>query len=253
MSGHSKWSSIKHKKARTDSQRGKLFSKLARAITVAAREGGGSPDMNHTLGAAIQKAKDYNMPFENIDRAVKRGTGEIAGARYETIVYEGYGAGGVAVLVEAMTDNRNRTASDIRNIFDRHNGKLGSSGCVSWMFERKGRIAVDKGAGISEEALLDLAIEAGAEDIKTEDEKQWEIITIAGDVMAVRKALEENGVVAESVEITMVPKNIVELNESDAKKVLKLMDSLEDHDDVQEVFSNFDIPDEILTELEAAG
>lgn len=253
MSGHSKWSSIKHKKGRTDAQRGKLFSKLARAVTVAAKEGGGNLAMNHTLAAAVQKAKDFNMPYENIDRAIKRGTGEIAGVHFETIVYEGYGAGGAAVMVETMTDNKNRTASDMRNIFDRHNGKLGSSGCVSWMFERKGRIAVDKGSGMSEDDLLDLAIEAGAEDMKTEDESQWEIISAPSGMMAVRQALEEHGVIPISAEITMLPKNIVKLNESDAKKVLKLMDTLEDHEDVQEVYSNFDIPDEILTEMEAAS
>ncbi len=253
MSGHSKWSSIKHKKARTDAQRGKMFSKLSRAITVAAKEGGGNPDMNHTLAAAIQKARDFNMPYENIERAIKRGTGEIAGAHFETIVYEGYGAAGVAVMVEAMTDNRNRTASDMRNIFERHNGKLGSSGCVSWMFERKGRIAVDKESGISEDDILDLVIDAGAEDMKTEGENQWEIITAPSDVMQVRHALEEHGVIPTSAEITMVPKNVVKLGESDAKKVLKLMDSLEDHDDVQEVYSNFDIADEILEEIEAAS
>lgn len=252
MSGHSKWSSIKHKKARTDTQRGKLFSKLARAITVAAKEGGGNPDMNHTLAAAISKAKDFNMPADNIDRAVKRGTGAIAGAIYETIVYEGYGSGGVAVMVEAMTDNRNRTASDMRNIFDRHNGKLGSTGCVNWMFERKGRIIVDKSSGISEEDLLDLVIEAGADDMKTDDESNWEVMSDPSDVMKVRKVLEENGVMPSSAEISMIPQNIVKLDEQDAKKVLKLMNALEDHDDVQEVYSNFDIPDDILAEMESA-
>jgi len=252
MSGHSKWSSIKHKKARTDTQRGKLFSKLARAITVAAKEGGGNPDMNHNLAAAISKAKDFNMPADNIERAVKRGTGEIAGASYETIIYEGYGAGGIAVMVEAMTDNRNRTASDIRNIFDRHNGKLGTTGCVNWMFERKGRIIIDKGSGISEEDLLDLVIEAGADDMKTDDESNWEVMSDPSDVMQVRKALEEHGVIPSSAEISMIPQNIVKLDEQDAKKVLKLMNALEDHDDVQEVYSNFDIPDDILAEMEPA-
>jgi len=253
MSGHSKWSSIKHKKGKTDAQRGKLFSKLSRAIAVAAKEGGGNPDMNFALATAIQKAKDYNMPHDNIERAIKRGTGEIAGVHFETIVYEGYGAGGSAVMVETMTDNRNRTGSDMRNIFDRHNGKLGSTGCVSWMFERKGRIVVDKESGVSEEDLLDLAVEAGAEDMKTEEPGQWEIITDPSDLMQVRKALEENGVVPESAEATMLPKNVLKLNEADAKKVLKLIDSLEDHDDVQEVYSNFDIPDEILDGLAEVG
>ncbi len=253
MSGHSKWSTIKHKKAKTDAQRGKLFSKLSRAITVAAKEGGGNPEMNYTLATAIQKAKDENMPHDNIERAIKRGTGEIAGVHFETIVYEGYGAGGVAVMVDTMTDNRNRTASDIRNIFDRYNGKLGSTGCVSWMFERKGRIVVDKESGVGEEHLLDLAIEAGAEDMKTEDSAQWEILTAPSDLMLVRAALEEHGVVVAKAEAAMVPRNVVTLNESDAKKVLKLMDALEEHDDVQEVYSNFDIPDEILDGLAEAG
>lgn len=253
MSGHSKWSTIKHKKSKTDAQRGKLFSKLSRAVTVAAKEGGGNPDMNVTLATAIQKAKDFNMPNDNIDRAIKRGTGEIAGVTFETIVYEGYGAGGVAVMVEAMTDNKNRTASDMRNIFDRQNGKLGSSGCVNWMFERKGRIVVDMESGISEEDLLDLAIEAGAEDMKTEDQRQWEITTDSSDLMKVRKALEEHGVIPESAEVTMLPKNVVKLSEGDAKKVLRLMDALEEQDDVQEVYSNFDIPDEILDGLAETG
>ncbi len=253
MSGHSKWSSIKHKKARTDSQRGKLFSKLSRAITVAAKEGGGNPDMNHNLAAAIQKARDFNMPHDNVERAIKRGTGEIAGVNFETIVYEGYGAGGAAIMVETMTDNRNRTASDMRNIFERHNGKLGSTGCVNWMFERKGRAVIDRESGISEEDLLELAIDAGAEDMKTDNGDQWEIISASSDLMRVRKALEENGVIPVSAEITMMPKNTVKLDGSDAKKVLRLMDALEDHDDVQEVFSNFDVPDEILDQMEAAG
>jgi YebC/PmpR family DNA-binding regulatory protein len=253
MSGHSKWSTIKHKKAKTDAQRGKLFSKLSRAITVAAKEGGGSPEMNYALATAIQKAKDENMPYDNIDRAIKRGTGEIAGVQFETILYEGYGAGGVAVMVDTMTDNRNRTASDIRNIFDRGNGKLGSTGCVSWMFERKGQIMVDRESGIGEEDLLDLVIEAGAEDMKTDDPIQWEILTAPSDLMEVRKALEGKGVIPAKAEVTMLPKNMVTLNESDAKKVLKLIDALEDHDDVQEVYSNFDIPDEILDDLAEAG
>lgn len=247
MSGHSKWSSIKHKKGAADAKRGQLFSKLSRAITVAAKEGGGDPTANATLATAIQKAKDNSMPKDNIERAIAKGAGGGAGETYETIVYEGYGPAGVAVLVEAMTDNRNRTAAEVRNIFNRTNGKLGETGSVAWMFERKGSIVVEASA-VDEDELMTVAIDAGAEDV-SQDENTYEIVTDPADFMAVRQALEDAGVKYTSAELAMLPKTTVELEQSDAKKMLRLMDSLEDCDDVQEVHANFDISEEILEAL----
>ncbi|MCL4474576.1 MAG: YebC/PmpR family DNA-binding transcriptional regulator [Actinobacteria bacterium] len=247
MSGHSKWSSIKHKKGAADAKRGQLFSKLSRAITVAAKEGGGDPTGNATLATAIQKAKDNSMPKDNIERAIAKGAGGGEGANYETIMYEGYGPAGVAVLVEAMTDNRNRTAADIRNIFSRTNGKLGETGTVAWIFERKGSIVVDAGA-TDEDTLMTVAIDAGAEDV-TQDENIYEIVTDPSDFMAVREALEAAGIPFTSAELAMLPKNTVQLEMSDAKKMLRLMDALEESDDVQEVHANFDISEEILEAL----
>ncbi|MEW6019777.1 MAG: YebC/PmpR family DNA-binding transcriptional regulator [Pseudomonadota bacterium] len=244
MSGHSKWSSIKHKKGAADAKRGKLFSKLSRAITVAAKEGGGDPTGNATLATAIQKAKDNSMPKDNIERAIAKGTGGGDGETYETILYEGYGPAGVAVLVEAMTDNRNRTASDVRHIFTRNNGKLGESGSVAWMFERKGTIVVDASKA-DEDELMGVAIDAGAEDVN-QDENTYEIVTEPADLMQVREALEAAGIAFESAELAMLPKNTIKLEESDAKKMLRLMDALEDNDDVQEVHANFDISEDIL-------
>ena len=248
MSGHSKWSSIKHKKAAEDAKRGKLFSKLSRAIIVAAREGGGNPEMNIALANAVEKAKSYSMPKDNIERAIKRGTGEGSGVEFENITYEGYGANGVAIMVDIMTDNRNRAAADIRRIFSRTGGSLGTSGCVSWMFEKKGNIIVNKGAGVDEDALLETALEAGAEDMTAEDD-HWEIITDAESFRGVVEALQQAGVETASAEVTMLPKNTVELDKDGAKKVLRLVDALEEYEDVQEVYANFDIPDEILEEL----
>ncbi|MHB9111249.1 MAG: YebC/PmpR family DNA-binding transcriptional regulator [Thermoleophilia bacterium] len=247
MSGHSKWSSIKHKKGAADAKRGQLFSKLSRAITVAAKEGGGDQSANATLATAIQKAKDNSMPKDNIERAIAKGAGGGEGETYETVIYEGYGPNGVAVLVEAMTDNRNRTAADIRNIFSRTNGKLGETGTVAWMFERKGSIVVDA-ATTDEDTLMTLAIDAGAEDV-SQDEHAYEIVTDPSDFMAVREALEAAGIVFTSAELAMLPKNTVQLEQSDAKKMLRLMDALEDCDDVQEVHANFDISEEILEAL----
>lgn len=248
MSGHSKWSSIKHKKAKEDAKRGKMFSKLSRAITVAAKDGGGDPSMNHTLAAAIEKAKDFNMPQDNIERAIKRGTGEIEGAAFEQITYEGYGPKGIAVMVDVLTDNRNRAAADMKNIFSRFNGSLGGSGSVSWMFERKGLILVNKDSGIDEEELLEIAIEVGAQDLNT-DEDQFEILTLPEDLMKVREGLKEKEVRFESAEITQLPKNTTQLDIEDAKKILKLIDALEEYDDVQEVYSNFNITSEIMEKL----
>jgi len=248
MSGHSKWAGIKHKKAAVDAKRGKLFGKLARAITVAAREGGGDPDHNATLVQAIIKAKDANMPHDNIDRAIKKGTGAGSDAEtYHHLTYEGYGPNGVAVYVTALTDNRNRTAADIRYIFDRGGGKLGTDGSVSWMFERKGVIYVDA-EGRDDEELMMLAIEAGAEDVVSEG-ATFEIVCEPADFMAVREALEAAGVKYTSAELTMIPKNTVALDESDARKTLRLLDALEDNDDVQEVYANFDIPDQVMEAL----
>lgn len=248
MSGHSKWAGIKHKKAAVDAKRGKLFGKLARAITVAAREGGGDPDHNAALAQAIVKAKDANMPHDNIDRAVKKGTGAGSDAdTYYHLTYEGYGPNGVAVYVTALTDNKNRTAADIRHIFDRGGGKLGTDGSVSWMFERKGVIFVDA-AGRDEEEMIMAAIDAGAEDVVLEGDV-FEIRCDAADFMAVRSGLENAGIQYSSAELTMIPKNTVALDESDARKTLRLLDALEDNDDVQDVYANFDIPDHVMESL----
>lgn len=247
MSGHSKWSTIKHKKGREDAKRGKIFSKLARYITVAAKEGGGNPEMNATLAGAIEKAKEYNLPADNIDRAIKRGTGEIEGAQYEQMSYEGYGPEGVAVLVEVMTDNRNRAAAEMRHIFTRYNGKLGTSGSVAWMFDRKGVILVPKSAG-DEDEVLEAALEAGAEDLSSEDD-HYEVKTEPTALAEVRLALEGRGVETTSAELTMLPKSTQALTKDEAKKVLRFVEALEDSDDVQEVYSNFDIPDAVMDEL----
>lgn len=248
MSGHSKWSTIKHKKAAEDAKRGQLFSKLSRAIIVAAREGGGNPETNIALANAIEKAKSYSMPKENIERAIKRGTGEGAAEEFEKITYEGYGANGVAIMVDVMTDNRNRAASDIRRIFSRTGGSLGTTGCVAWMFEKKGNIIVNKDAGVDEDALLETALEAGAEDMNTEDD-HYEIITDPESFRGVVEALEKAGVEIASAQVTMLPKTTVKLDKEAAKKVLKLVDALEDYEDVQEVYANFDIPDDLLAEI----
>ncbi len=248
MSGHSKWAGIKHKKALVDAKRGQLFGKLARAITVAAREGGGDPDHNATLATAIQKAKDANMPHDNIDRAVKKGAGAGADAEtYQHLTYEGYGPNGVAVYLTALTDNKNRTAADIRYIFDRSGGKLGTDGSVSWIFERKGVIFVDA-AGKDEDEVMMAAIEAGAEDVLPEGD-MYEIRCDVADFMAVRQGLETAGIKYTSAELTMIPKNTVALDEGDARKTLRLLDALEDNDDVQEVYANFDVPDEVMEAL----
>ena len=244
MSGHSKWASIKHKKGATDAKRGKLFTKLARAITVAAREGGGNPEGNATLATAIQKAKDQSMPKDNIQRAIDRGTGEGAdGAAIERILYEGYGPGGAAVLVEALSDNRNRTGSEIRHAFDRHGGSLGEPNSVAWQFEKRGAILVD-GDRYDEDDLI-IAIDAGAEDVVA-DGGSLKVLTAPTDLASVRGALEEAGIDIESADIVMDPKNTVEVGESDAGRLIKLIDALDDHDDVDAVHANFDIPEEVL-------
>lgn len=244
MSGHSKWANIKHRKGKMDAIRGKITTKISREITVAARAGGADPAGNMRLKLALQKAKENNVPKDNIQRAIQKGVGALDGGNYEEIVYEGYGPGGVAVLLEIMTDNRNRTAADIRHLFSKYGGNLGEAGCVSWMFDKKGLFLVDK-AGVNEEDLMLIALEAGAEDIKNEDD-QYEIITAPDDWEQVRVALEAAKVVTASAQITMVPQTTVELAGDDAVKMLRLMDALEEHDDVQEVYANFDIPEDMM-------
>jgi YebC/PmpR family DNA-binding regulatory protein len=241
MSGHSKWSTIKRKKAKVDAQRGKLFTRLSREIIVAARLGGGDPDANPRLKAAIQRAKEANIPNENIQRAIQKGTGELGAANYEELIYEGYGPGGVAVMMEIMTDNRNRTAGEIRHLFSRHGGNLGEAGCVSWMFSKKGVIVVEKD-GLDEDELMLTALEAGAEDMKTEED-EFEIITAPEDFEKVRQVLVEKGIPIAEAQVTMVPQSTVKLAGQEAEQMMRLMEALEDHDDVQEVYANFELED----------
>jgi YebC/PmpR family DNA-binding regulatory protein len=249
MSGHSKWASIKHKKGAADAKRGKLFTKLARAITVAARDGGGDIDGNPSLATAVQKARDASMPKDNIQRAIDRGTGAAAdGAAIEHIVYEGYGPGGVAVLVEALTDNRNRASAEIRFAFTKHGGSLGEPGSVAWIFEKKGAIVVDAGR-YGEDDLI-VAIDAGAEDVR-EDGEQLRVLSEPSDLSAVREALEAAGVEIESATIATEPKSTVELKGHDAERLLKLLEDLDEQDDVDEVYANFDIPEDVLEKLAA--
>lgn len=247
MAGHSKWAQIKHKKAKVDAQRGKIFTKLIREIMVAARLGGGDPDHNPRLRLAIDRAKSYNMPMENIERAIKKGTGELEGVKYENAIFEGYGPGGVAILVVTLTDNKNRTTGEIRHIFSKHGGNLGSPGSVAWQFKEKGFIVIDKSAA-DEETVFEIAIEAGAEDVITGDET-YEVYTDPKEFEAVKKAFEEKGIKPTQAEITMIPQSTVKLGEKDAERVLKLMSALEEHDDVQQVYANFDIPEEILQKV----
>lgn len=247
MSGHSKWSSIKHKKSVTDQRRGKMFSKLLRAVEVAAREGGGNIEANATLASAVQKARDFSVPVDNIERAIKRGSGELDGARYEPATYEGYAPGGVAVLVETMTDNRNRTGQEVRHAFTKLGGSLGDPGSVSWMFERRGVILLDRATAPDEDRLLEIVLEGGALDLTVEGD-QWQVVTDPSSLQAVRGALEEAQVPVVSAELTMIPQTTVPLEGTKARQVLALIEALDDLDDVQAVHSNFDIPDEVLAE-----
>ena len=248
MSGHSKWSTIKHKKGATDAKRGRIFTRLIKEITVAARMGGGDPDGNPRLRAAITSAKTENMPKDNIVRAIKKGTGEIEGAVYDEILYEGYGPGGVAVLVECMTDNRNRTVADVRHFFAKNNGNLGATGCVSWMFDKKGLLQVEK-EGLTEEELMDMALEAGAEDVVEEDD-EFQVITSPETFDEAYNALESKKVKFIEAAITRIPQNSVEVtDEKVAISLLKLLESLEDHDDVQKVHANFDIDSDLMEKL----
>ena len=244
MSGHSKWSTIKHKKGKEDARRGQLFSKLSRAITVAAKEGGPDPATNATLLGAIDKARSYSMPKDNIDRAMQRGAGAGEGTNYEHIDYEGYGPAGVAVVVEVLTDNRNRSAADIRNIFAKHNGSLAQPGAVAWQFERRGSIMVDA-EKYEEDDVMAAAADAGADDI-VHDGTSFQVLTEPTAFVAVRDGLKAAGIQPDSAELTLVPKTTVVLDEADARRTLRLVDALEDNDDVQEVYANFDIPEEIL-------
>jgi YebC/PmpR family DNA-binding regulatory protein len=249
MSGHSKWATIKHKKAANDKARGKLFAKLLRQVEVAAREGGGDPDMNPTLRTMFQKARDSSIPLDTIERAVKRGTGELEGVTYEQITYEGYAAGGIAVMAEVLTDNRNRTGAEVRSVFSKNGGSMAEPGAVAWQFDRKGHILVARGA--DEDELMLAALDAGAEDI-TDDGEAWRVTTAPTDLHAVRNALDEAGFTVESADLTMVPQATIALDSTEsAKKVLRLIDALDDHDDVQAVHANFDIPDAILETVEA--
>jgi len=238
MSGHNKWSTIKHKKGAADAKRGKVFTKLIKEISVAAKLGGGDPAANPRLRTAVDKAKAENMPKDNIERAIKKGTGGMEGVTYEEIVYEGYGPGGVAVLVEVMTDNRNRSVSDVRSIFSKNNGNMGEAGCVAWMFSKKGLISFDK--NVDFEQLFEAAIEAGAEDVVEEDE-QFEVTTDPGSFIEVREALEAKGFKFSNAEVTMIPQTQVALEGKQAESMLRMMDKLEDCDDVQNVYANFDI------------
>lgn len=247
MSGHSRWSSIKHKKGAADAKRGKIFSRLIKEIMVSARLAGGDPAGNPRLRQAILAAKAENMPKENIERGIKKGTGELEGTRYEEIAYEGYGPGGVAVLVETLTDNKNRTTADVRHILAKHGGNLGETGCVSWLFDKKGLIVFDK-EKVKEERLMNVVLDAGAEDIR-ETEKEFEVIAPPESQENVREAVEGAQLAYNFAEITMYPQNTVELEGRDAEKMFRLMEALEDVDDVQKVYANFDIPDSVIEKL----
>jgi len=248
MSGHSKWAGIKHKKAIVDAKRGQIFSKLIREITVAAKQGGGEPGGNPRLRVAVDKARAVNMPHDNIKKAIQRGTGELPGVIYEELIYEGYGPGGVAVLVEVTTDNKNRVTAEIRKAFSRHGGNLGDAGCVGWMFNKKGYISVDK-AKIREEELMEIALESGAEDVKSDDEDLFEIITVPQDFEKVKKSVKAKNIEISSQEITMLPQTYIRLEGSKAEQMLRLMDELDNNDDVQNVYANFDIPKAIMEKV----
>lgn len=249
MSGHSKWATTKHQKAAKDKARGKLFAKLIRQVEVAAREGGGDVNTNATLRTMFQKARDASVPLDTLERAIKRGTGELEGVRYEAISYEGYAPGGVAIIVECLSDNRNRTGSEVRTVFSRNGGSMAEPGAVSWQFERKGVISVAR--SVPEDDVMAAALEAGAEDVR-DDGEEWTVITAPSDLQAVREALEAGNVPFSSAELTMIPTTTVEVDdEQTARKILHLMDLLDEHDDVQNVYSNFDIPDAILEKVSA--
>ncbi len=245
MSGHSKWSTIKHKKGKVDALRSKATSKIGREITVAARMGGADPTGNMRLKLALQKAKENNVPKDNIQRAIQKGVGALEGSNYEELVYEGYGPAGVAVIVEVMTDNRNRTAADVRHLFSKYGGNLGESGCVAWMFDKKGLFVIDEIKGLDEEEVMMLALEAGADDFKAEND-EFEITVTPENFTQVQEILAENNIKTSVAEVTMIPQTTVPLLGDEAIKMMKLMDALEEHDDVQDVYANFDIPEDLM-------
>ena len=247
MSGHSKWSSIKHKKAATDAKRGKIFTRVIKEITVAARMGGGDIEANPRLRTAVQAAKAENMPKDNIERAIKKGTGELEGINYEESTYEGYGPGGAAVLVESLTDNKNRTVADIRSIFGKNGGNLGENGCVAWLFDQKGYIAVES-KSVDEDDLMETVLDAGAEDIR-EDNGNFEVITAPGDFEAVKEAIDKASIAHIAAEVTMLPQATTHLAGKEAEQMVRLMEMLEDCDDVQKVYTNADIPDDIVNSM----
>ena len=250
MSGHNKWSSIKYKKAKEDSKRGAVFTKVIRELTIAAKEGGGDPDSNPRLRLAIEKAKEANMPKQNMEKAVKKGTGELPGVIYEEISYEGYGPGGVAMIIETTTDNRQRTTASVRHLLSKYGGSLGENGCVSWMFDSVGYISIDKDK-TDEEELFEAALDAGAQDVKSnEEDSVFEVITDTKDFIAVKNALEEKGFEFVNAELTKIPQTMVKLNNGKAESMLKLMNMLDEDDDILNVYANFDIPDEIMEKFE---
>jgi len=249
MSGHSKWSTIKHKKGKADAKRGKVFTKIIREITMSAREGGGDADANPRLRAAVAAAKASNMPADNIKRAIQRGTGELPGMTYEEFTFEGYGPGGVAVMLQIMTDNRNRTTPEIRHLFSKHGGNLGENGCVSWLFTRKGSILVPRAGSPDEDAMMEIALEAGADDLDISDADYYSIATAPEDLHRVKEALEERGVEIETAEFAMEPSTTARLEGKPALQMLRLMEAFDDHDDVQNVWANFDIDDDIMANV----
>jgi len=250
MSGHSKWSQIKHKKAVADVKKGKVFSRISKEISVAARIGGGNQDMNPRLRLAVEKAKEANMPSDNVKKAIMKGTGELPGVAYEESMYEGYGPGGVALMLEVLSDNKNRTISELRHLMSKHGGNMGEAGSVAWMFKKSGYILVEKKA-INEDDLMSIALEAGAEDIKNDpDEENYEVFTSPEDLNKVKRYLEQKNIKPNLSEVTFIPKNYVKLTSGDAEKILRLMDALEEHDDIQNVYANFDVPEEIMAKAE---
>jgi len=250
MAGHSKWAQIKHKKAHTDAKRGKIFTKIVKEISVAARIGGADPSGNPRLRLAMEKAKEVNMPHDNIKRAIMKGTGELPGMSYEEFTYEGYGSGGVAVLIEVLTDNKQRTVSEIRHTMSKHGGSLGEAGCVAWMFQQKGYLLVDKGK-VDEDTLMAITLDAGAEDVKNDPkEDSYEVIASPEDLTRIKTALEAANVPVSLAETAMLPKNYVVLGERAAEQMMKLMELLEENEDVQNVYANFDVPDEVITKAD---
>ncbi len=249
MSGHNKWSTIKHKKAREDAKRGKVFTKIIREITVAARQGGGDPDSNPRLRSAVAAAKAANMPLDNLKRAIQRGTGELPGVTYEETSYEGYGPGGVAVMLECLTDNKNRTTPEVRHLFTKAGGNLGENGSVSWLFTRKGLILIPRSEGLDEDQVMEIALESGAEDLDTEDPEYFRVFTAADELHQVKEGIEAGGLTVESAEFDMEPSTTVKLEGKKAQQMIRLMEAFEDHDDVQNVWANFEMDDELLESL----